>query len=399
MSIVFGFKVIRSYKSPVAEYSFLTSDPDRLAIEFLPRYHGNAFLSDSLGLIVEFLQSVDIDGLAILEEFEPTQGSLLYEIEGKRSLLELLQNARSPLGTRAALELVGKICEVLVETSYAASMYAIEAHGNLCFQNILLHEDGRIQLLNYGIPSLDVIDYKNSLVNSLPVETLRFAPPERLNFEPEDGNSDAFSLSLMLFYFITGQDLYQGNEKEVAQQAKSGIPYKNILQYDLHPSIVSLLSKSLRPNPFERFYNLEEFQEELQKLSPESFSGKSLKEFLQHIHSDSAEETPAESTTQTPEQKQTEKAQEEEQRLKEEEEKLKEEEERLKEEERKREEEERRKLEAEEQRLREEEERLQREEDELKRIQEEHERRIQEEEERLKREEERLKEEEIALQK
>jgi hypothetical protein len=276
--------VLRSFRGTIADFRMV--DESNLLVQYDSFFCGTPRFIEYAELMGDFLDSEDLAGIAGIQELDLEKGFVSYTMESTHALTELLARSQRPFSTRAAIELILKSTEILIMAGYAAQISGIENHGNLSFDTIWLNEAGNVQIINYGMQQFDLLAYQNGEIEEPNVASCLFTPPERLGFDQESPSSDIFSLGLLLFTLLTRQYLYQGNTEEIIKQAKSGMPHKNILHYQLPEIIVPLLQKMLHPNLYERYADLDELQSALHDIEPSGLLGASLEEELHAFFSE-----------------------------------------------------------------------------------------------------------------
>jgi eukaryotic-like serine/threonine-protein kinase len=129
---------------------------------------------------------------------------LVMELLEGRTLNEEL-NARGPMSPERAAEILVPICAVLAEAHGSGLV-----HRDIKPDNIYLHQsrDGEVvKVLDFGLAKLlddsQPADVQNLTVNAV-LGTPTYMSPERLNDSPYDGQSDVYSVGVMLYQMLAG---------------------------------------------------------------------------------------------------------------------------------------------------------------------------------------------------
>jgi serine/threonine protein kinase len=90
------------------------------------------------------------------------------------------------------------LCDIL---TYLHGQTPPIIHRDIKPQNVVLGEDGKVSLIDFGISRLYVEDEKTDTVA---FGTKTFSPPEQYGFSQTDCRSDIFSLGVLLHWLLTG---------------------------------------------------------------------------------------------------------------------------------------------------------------------------------------------------
>jgi len=175
------------------------------------------------------------------------------------------------------VEEAGRIPETLAlrwlqET--ADALRHIRDHGYLYRDispgNLLTRQDDAICLIDFGLAlPLDRADAANP--DQPLVGTPEFMPPERIQRLGEDERSSIYSLGLLLFYMLKGENLIKADshEKAAIQHVSSVRVAFNarMLPADCSPGVVALIARMIKYDPVDRPASLEELQQALAGLA------------------------------------------------------------------------------------------------------------------------------------
>ena len=265
---MFGMKVSREYKGPAARLLDLLDDRDHsyVGIVFHDQYKNHPALTDSLDGLIGFLQNPMARGIIPLHKSEQVSGVFIYETGKCKSIAELIRQASdlglSP-GPRAGLEMMVQTMDILKGVLRIAEEYAIFSHGGLTPWRVMIKQDGKIQLIGFAVPQVEMLDFKED-PNFIPSEdSFRYAPPERMVADAiEDVRSDIFALALICFELITTRPMYDGSVAEIQEAAQRADVYLRLNQA-LHDGWMDrythdFLERCLRLDIDDRYESVEE---------------------------------------------------------------------------------------------------------------------------------------------
>lgn len=134
-------------------------------------------------------------------------------------------------------------------------------HGDVKPANILIMDDGRVKLTDFGISRLQNHDKHGPPLMGTPT----YWCPEQLMGKPQNARSDIFSLGAVLYEMLTGQRAFNGHSLQaICMQILSSTP--------LHPShsnpsipaaLDAVIVRCLAKEPAARFASAEELATEL----------------------------------------------------------------------------------------------------------------------------------------
>jgi serine/threonine-protein kinase len=174
------------------------------------------------------------------------------ELVGGATLQELIV-ANGPLAPEHAIRLGLEVGEGLAE---AAKLGVI--HRDVSPKNVLVLSDGRIKILNFGIPTP-----VSERVQGIP----EFLSPEQAEGKPVDQRSNIYSLGALLSFMMTGQTIFQGDAAAVlAQQVSSPPPSLSARGVRVPPEVDRIILKALEKQSSRRHLTLRQLLSELEAL-------------------------------------------------------------------------------------------------------------------------------------
>jgi serine/threonine protein kinase len=162
---------------------------------------------------------------------------------------------RHPSGERVPTEFIVHYVRQLAD----ALMYIHDrgfVHRDIKAENLLLGEDDKVLLADFGIVSL--IRNIGSLENQEIVGTVNYLAPERLFGEALPA-SDQYSLAALVFEWLTGDTLFHGSTYAIVWQHVNTPALTRLDASGIPPAVRKVLSRALAKNPDERFENIQKF--------------------------------------------------------------------------------------------------------------------------------------------
>lgn len=103
-----------------------------------------------------------------------------------------------PVDEERVRSIATQLCDIL---NYLHGQNPPVIHRDIKPQNVILSENGKISLIDFGISRLFV---KEAKADTVVFGTQAFSPPEQYGFSQTDCRSDIFSLGVLLHYLLTG---------------------------------------------------------------------------------------------------------------------------------------------------------------------------------------------------
>lgn len=188
--------------------------------------------------------------LPILDEmFEKGEAAIVFPYVQGETLAERLRGGK--MHARAAAQVALDIADVL-----AAAHEAGVAHRDVKPSNILLGDDGRTRLLDFGIARAlgEPADEDRSAVDiemtgsGMAIGTLPYMAPEQLTGGRPSGAADVYAFGVVTYEMLTGQRPYAGGspaeQLELQQEPPSELTGP--------PALVALVLSALDPVPEHR---------------------------------------------------------------------------------------------------------------------------------------------------
>ncbi len=186
---------------------------------FVRRFIGEAKSVASLShpnVVHVFDQGTDGDNVYLSMEYVPG-----------RTLRDVLRT-RGRLPAREALEVM-----IPVLAALGAAHQAGLIHRDVKPENVLLADDGRIKVVDFGLAR--AIEATNQTRTGVMIGTIGYMSPEQVTSGAADARSDVYAAGIMLFELITGRQPYEG-------ETPMSVAYRHV--HDTVPVPSSLLPGS-----------------------------------------------------------------------------------------------------------------------------------------------------------
>ena len=185
---------------------------------------------------------------------------LVMEYIAGESLSKILSRGDRKLPLADALRLAQEIAEAL---DYAHSQGVV--HRDIKPANILISEDGRAKIADFGVARLNhaLLTHSGQIFGSP-----AYMAPEQMSGGLADARSDLFSLGVLLYSMITGFRPFQGNSAETVCFKVMNIEPVPVssFQHDLPAGLDAIIERAIAKDPTDRFQSGEEMAAEIQRF-------------------------------------------------------------------------------------------------------------------------------------
>ena len=183
---------------------------------------------------------------------------IMEYLEGKS--LEKLLKGRNILPIETIIPMYDQVCSALDH----AHQHGI-VHRDIKPANIMILDNGLVKVTDFGIAKMV------SVVATRPGEVLgtpKYMSPEQVRGRQVDGRSDIFSLGVILYSLVTGEEPFPGqNVTTVIFKIvhENPIPPRE-LDASIHPGLSYVICKALAKSPDERYQTCRELADDLKNF-------------------------------------------------------------------------------------------------------------------------------------
>ena len=223
-------------------HAHLAEDP-----EFVERFRREARAAARLShphVVAVFDQGIDDEGHAYLAmEYLPG-----------RTLRDVLREF-GPLTPEQALVILEPVLEAL-EAAHAAGF----VHRDVKPENVLLSDDGRVKVADFGLARALATTATNATTGII-IGTVAYLSPEQVERGEADARSDVYAAGILLYEMVTNTVPHEGETPlSVAyQHVHTDVPAPSTIRPDITPQVDALVLRATRRDPAARFTSAREF--------------------------------------------------------------------------------------------------------------------------------------------
>jgi Tol biopolymer transport system component len=215
------------------------------------------------------LATLNHPNIATIYGFEQLDGSpylVLERVQGE-TLAQRLSRGR--MRTEEALAVAVQIAAGL-EEAHAKGVI----HRDLKPSNVMLASDGRVKLVDFGLaktagPRPDASAEPITTVGVI-LGTARYMSPEQTMGEEIDARTDVWAFGCVLYEMLTARPAFKGGSvSEVLAAVLRDEPGWDALPADASPTVVRLLRRCLRRDPYRRLQHIGDARLELVEMEDE----------------------------------------------------------------------------------------------------------------------------------
>ena len=188
------------------------------------------------------------------------QGEELYMVlEFVRG--ETLDTIIQKRGAMPAGEAIPVFCQVLDGINHAHELGVV--HRDIKPANIMLTENGKLKVLDFGIARL-LGSARMTRAGNI-IGTLEYMAPEQVKGQETDGRSDIYALGMMLYEVLTGRLPFETeNEFELMKlQTEAMPPNPRSINPAIPEEVDAAIMRAVQKNPDERFQTAGEMRDHL----------------------------------------------------------------------------------------------------------------------------------------
>jgi eukaryotic-like serine/threonine-protein kinase len=188
---------------------------------------------------------------------------IVFELIEGENLKDLVERG-GPMPVRRSLELGLEVGRAL---AFAHAQGLV--HRDVKPQNVLLNDDGRAKVTDFGIVrSLDAVGHTET---GTVLGTSHYIAPEQARGERVDAQTDVYSFGVVLYELLTGEVPYPGDNFLSVAMKHVNEPVPSVLERrpDAPLRLASLIERSLAKHPAERPASMDEVVAELEAVRAE----------------------------------------------------------------------------------------------------------------------------------
>ena len=193
-----------------------------------------------------------LDHPYVVKVFTPKYKTRVYLAmefaEGKS--LRAIMDAQRRCPAEFAVDIARQVCEALV---YMHSKGVI--HRDLKPENVLVNDDGKIKILDFGI-ALDEAARRLTWTGfSATVGTPTYMAPEQINGRRGDVRTDIYALGMMLFEMVTGELPFNDSNMHILMRTKTTeAPLApSHFMPEIDPGLEEIILHAIERSPKERY--------------------------------------------------------------------------------------------------------------------------------------------------
>jgi tRNA A-37 threonylcarbamoyl transferase component Bud32 len=208
--------------------------------------------------------------VTVIDRGESEDGSqfIVFEFVDGENLKELIER-EGPLPVDEALRLAIGVARGLA-FAHAEGL----VHRDVKPQNVMISEDGRPQVTDFGIArSLDI--ERGVTQTGTVLGTSNYIAPEQASGEHVDACSDIYSLGVVLFELLTGTLPFDGENFVAIAMRHINEPAPDVRAFrpDIPPRVAAAVERALQKDPRRRFRSMDEFATELEAARKDAKNG------------------------------------------------------------------------------------------------------------------------------
>jgi len=160
---------------------------------------------------------------------------------------------------------------IQIADALAAAQAAGIVHRDLKPANVMVGEDGRVKILDFGLAKLiltpGIESTQTVTAAGTIMGTLSYMSPEQAEGRPVDGRSDIFSFGAVLYEMASGIRAF---ERESGISTLAAVLHHDPPPRNAPPDLAAIISRCLRKNPADRFQRADELKRALQQVGRSS---------------------------------------------------------------------------------------------------------------------------------
>ncbi|MBN2713692.1 MAG: serine/threonine protein kinase [Planctomycetes bacterium] len=126
-------------------------------------------------------------------------------------------------------------------------------HRDVSPKNIMITSEGEVKLTDFGVAKAR--NYMEQEEGEVLMGKVEYMSPEQASYQVTDARSDLFSLGIVYYELLTGQNIFETDDVfEILERVKSApIPKPDIYRSDLPEDVVGIIMQMLERKPEKRY--------------------------------------------------------------------------------------------------------------------------------------------------
>lgn len=254
-----------------------------LVTEVYPFLHSTSNAWKKVSILLEGVRKSNIPKLYSPDKIiqEGDKKYLVYPFLKSRTLEQVLEDSTkkdNPINFDLAFSLAFAIADLVDIGSSIVVSGEKSFHGFLTPDNVLIDNDGKIYLKNYGI--YPYLSREEEIFTEMVKKYGAWIAPEFLRKEKPVCQSDIYHLGYIIYRILTGK-YYSYSPEEDFDSKFSNISFSQHIpsgDKEFLTNIITFFKKTLHPLPTQRFANIKEFKDyisnnfHIEELSSVTFS-------------------------------------------------------------------------------------------------------------------------------
>ena len=168
------------------------------------------------------------------------------------------------------LDITKQICEGLTKAHQADIV-----HRDIKPENILIDNDGRAKILDFGLAKLKGVSKLTKETSTL--GTIHYMSPEQLQGKEVDNRSDIWSLGVVLYELLTCEVPFTGDYEQAVTYAILNEESHEI--QNISPEIQQIVMKTLAKQPLERYQSTNAILDDINSIQ-NKYKGAEVKQTI-----------------------------------------------------------------------------------------------------------------------